>query len=147
MNESGSMARLAVDSRRAYPRERFSREVTLTPSEVAAFATAAGDDNALHHNALFAAATRYRRPIASGPHTLSLLIALTAAHFGKKGAMIGLEFSARFHRPVYADETIRLEWMVVKVTANVKLGGDVVDLRGRVKGQDGNTAIGAKVCL
>jgi len=58
--------------------------------------------------------------------------------------MVGLEFWVRFRRPVYADETIRLEWLVVKVTPNAKLGGDVVELRGRVRNQQGETAIGAK---
>jgi acyl dehydratase len=45
---------------------------------------------------------------------------------------------------VYADETIRLEWLVVKVTANEKLKGDIVELRGRIKAQDGQTALGAR---
>jgi acyl dehydratase len=50
----------------------------------------------------------------------------------------------RFRRPIYADETIRLEWMVIKVSPNEKLNGDIVELRGRIKGQDGKTALGAK---
>jgi 3-hydroxybutyryl-CoA dehydratase len=50
----------------------------------------------------------------------------------------------RFKRPIYADETIRLEWLVVKVTPNEKLKGDIVELRGRIQGQDGRTALGAK---
>lgn len=129
---------------KARPRERFSSEVTLSPTTVAAFAKAAGDDNPLHHDAEFAAKTRFGRPTASGPHTTALLLALTASHFSKKGAMLGLEFWVRFRRPIYADETIRLEWMVVKVTPNAKLKGDVVELRGRIKGQDGETALGAK---
>ena len=58
--------------------------------------------------------------------------------------MVGLEFWIRFRRPIYADETIRLEWLVVKVTPNDKLSGDVVELRGRIQGQDGQTALGAK---
>jgi acyl dehydratase len=62
----------------------------------------------------------------------------------KKGAMVGLEFWVRFRRPIYADETIRLEWLVVKVTPNEKLRGEIVELRGRIKGQDGRTALGAK---
>jgi hypothetical protein len=32
----------------------------------------------------------------------------------------------------------------VKVTPNQKLRGEVVELRGRIKGQDGKTAVGAK---
>ncbi len=129
---------------RVYPRERFSSEVTLTPSTVGAYANAAGDDNPVHHDAEFAASTRYGRLIASGTHTTALLLGLTASHFSKKGAMVGLEFWVRFRRPIYADETILLEWLVVKVTPNDKLNGDVVELRGRIKAQDGQTALGAK---
>ena len=58
--------------------------------------------------------------------------------------MVGLEFWVKFRRPVYADETVTLEWLVIRVAADERLGGDVVDLRGRIKGQDGRTALGAK---
>ena len=126
------------------PRQRFSSQVTLTPETVMAFARAAGDDNPVHHDAVFAATTRYRRPIASGTHTTALLLGLTAAHFSKGASMVGLEFWVRFRRPVFADETIRLEWLVIKVTPHARLGGDVVELRGRVQGADGQTAVGAK---
>ncbi len=129
---------------RAYPRERFSSEITLSPAIVADFAKAAGDSNPLHHDPEFAANTRFGKPTASGPHTTALLLSLTASHFSKKGAMLGLEFWVRFRRPIYADETIVLEWMVVKVTPNEKLRGEIVELRGRIKGQDGRTSLGAK---
>jgi len=129
---------------RAYARERFSSEIALTPQSVAAYARAAGDDNPVHHDAGFVATTRFGRLIASGTHTTALLLGLTASHFSKKGAMLGLDFWVQFRRPVYADETIRLEWLVVRVTPNEKLKGEVVELRGRIKGQDGRTALGAK---
>src|SRR3954453_7518207 len=127
----------------AYPHERYAVEVTLTPAMVAAYA-AAGDTNPVHHDPAFAATTRYRRPIASGTHTTALLLGLTASHYSRHAAMIGLEFWVRFRRPIYADETIRLEWLVVKVTPNLKLNGDVVELRGRIRNQNGETALGAK---
>ena len=129
---------------RAYPRERFSREVTLDPEMVGAYARAVGDDNPVHHDHEFASATRYGRVIASGTHTTALLLGLTASHFSKKGAMVGLEFWVRFRRPIYADESITLEWMVVKVTPNERLQGEIVELRGRIKARDGQTAMGAK---
>jgi acyl dehydratase len=129
---------------RTQPRERFSAEVKLSPESVIQFATAAGDNNPIHHDPEFAATTRFGRPTASGPHTTALLLALTAAHFSKTGAMLGLEFWVRFRRPIYADETIRLEWMVVRVTPNEKLRGEIVELRGRIQGQDGKTSLGAK---
>lgn len=127
-----------------FPRERFSSEVTLSPAMVAAYAQAAGDTNPVHHDAVFASGTRYGRLIASGTQTTALLLGLTASHYSKTGAMVGLEFWVRFKRPVYADETILLEWLVVRVTPNEKLEGHVVELRGRIKGQNGETALGAK---
>jgi acyl dehydratase len=129
---------------KAYPRERFSLDVALTPAIVGAYAHAAGDDNPIHHDPQFALSTRYGRVIASGTHTTALLLGLTASHFSKVGAMIGLEFWVRFRRPIYADETIRIEWLVIKVTPNEKLNGEIVELRGHIKAQDGQTALGAR---
>jgi acyl dehydratase len=129
---------------RAYPKERFSSQVTLSPTTVSEFANAVGDNNPIHHDIEFASTTRFGRPTASGPHTTALLLALTASHFSEQGAMLGLEFWVKFIRPIYADETIRLEWMVVKVTPNEKLKGEIVELRGRIRGQDGKTSLGAK---
>jgi acyl dehydratase len=129
---------------KAYPHERFSSEVQLTPTMVATYAQAAGDTNPVHYDPVFAASTRYGRLIASGTHTTALLLGLTAAHFSRQGAMVGLEFWVRFRRPIDAEETIRLEWLVIKVTPNAKLRGDIVELRGRITGQDGQTSLGAK---
>src|SRR5262245_39857734 len=101
----------------AYPHERFAVEVTLTPAMVAAYA-AAGDTNPVHHAPTFAATTRDRRLIASGTHTTALLRGLTDSHSSQHGALVGLACWVRFRRPIYADETIRLEWLGVRVTPN-----------------------------
>jgi len=69
---------------------------------------------------------------------------LTATHFSQDTAMVGLEFWFRFRRPIFADETIRLEWLVIAVSPHARLGGDIVDLRGRIRNQVGETALGAK---
>ena len=129
---------------RAWPRERFSSEVTLTPALVGEYAHAVGDTNPVHHDPEFAASSRYGRLIASGTHTTALLLGLTASHFSQRGSMVGLEFWVRFRRPIFADETVRLEWLVVKVTPSEKLKGEIVELRGRITGGDGRTALGAK---
>jgi acyl dehydratase len=129
---------------RAFPHERFSTDVTLSPERVADYANAVGDTNPVHHDPEFAARTRFGRPIASGTHTTALLLALTASHYSKQGAMLGLEFWVRFRKAIFADETIRLEWLAVKVTPNAKLGGDIVELRGRIRNEKGETALGAK---
>jgi len=41
---------------RAYPHERFSAEVTLSPAAVRAYADTVGDSNPVHHDEDFAAA-------------------------------------------------------------------------------------------
>jgi acyl dehydratase len=129
---------------KTYPHERFAATVALTPASASAFAHAAGDENPLHHDAAYAARTRYRRPLASGTQTTAQLMALTATHFSHRGDMVGLEFWFRFRRPVFADETISLEWLVVSVKENARLNGDIIDLRGRVRNATGETAVGAK---
>src|SRR5262245_10855608 len=116
------------------PHERFGSEVRLNPHSVAEFARAAGDTNPIHFNADLASNTRYRRVIASGTHTTALLLGLTADYFSRSGSMVGLEYWVRFRRPVFADETITLEWLIIKVTPNARLGGRIVDLRGRIRG-------------
>ena len=126
------------------PRDRFTAEVQLTPATVSAFAHHVGDLNPVHHDPDYAATTRYQRLIASGAHTTGLLMGLTARHFSQEAAMVGLEFWFRFRRPLFADETIRLEWLVIAVRPNTRLGGNIVDLRGRIRNQVGETAIGAK---
>jgi 3-hydroxybutyryl-CoA dehydratase len=70
-------------------------------------------------------------------------MALTASHFSKRGAMLGLEFWFRFRQPIYADETITLEWLVVAVSQNRRLDGETIDFRGRIRKQSGETAVGA----
>ena len=126
------------------PHDRFSMACQLTPELVSQQAFAVGDSNPVHHNPVYAEGTRFKRVIASGTHTTALILALTTSHFSNAAAMVGLEFWVGFRRPIYADELIKLEWLVIKVTPNAKLGGDVVELRGRILGQDGKTSLGAK---
>ena len=128
----------------AQPHERFSAVVSLDPNATRAFAHAVGDTNPVHHDADLAAKSRFGRLLASGPQTTAHLLALTASHFSKRGAMLGLEFWVRFRKPVFADETITLEWLVVSVKHNARLNGDIVDLRGRIRKENGETAVGAK---
>jgi acyl dehydratase len=125
------------------PHDRFTSTVALTPASVSHYAATVGDDNPVHHDAAFAAASRYGRLIASGTHTTALILALTASHFSKFAAMVGLEFGVKFIRPIYADETIHLEWLVIRVRPNLKLRGDIVELRGRIRNQQMRTALAA----
>ena len=97
------------------PHDRFSTAYSLTPKMVADYALSVGDKNPVHHDPDFAAKTRYGQLIASGTHTTALILGLSASHFSKNTSMVGLDYWVGFRRPIYANETIKLEWLVVRV--------------------------------
>lgn len=108
------------------------------------FAKASGDLNPLHHDEVFAQQSPYKGLITSGAQTTSLLLGTTATKFSEYGPMVGLEFSFRFRKAIHASEKIKIEMLVVNVTENLKLGGRLIDLRGRILKENGQTALGAK---
>ncbi len=122
--------------------ETFSETLTMTPDEAKAFSRAARDFNPLHLDETAAANSRYKKLIVSGTQMAAHLMALAATHFTVRGEAVGLDFSLRFHRPVYADETITLTWDVTEVNPTAA-GRDVVDMKGRVTNQKGELAVAA----
>lgn len=122
--------------------ETFSETLTMTPDEAKAFSRAARDFNPLHLDEQMAANSRYGKLIVSGTQMAAHLMALTATHFTKRGEAVGLDFSLRFHKPIYADETIMLTWEVVEVKP-ASAGRDVVDMKGRVTNEKGELAVAA----
>src|SRR5690606_1305058 len=110
--------------------EIFSETLTMTPGEAKAFSRAARDFNPLHLDELAAANSRYKKLSVSGTQMAAHLMALTATHFTARGEAVGLDFALRFHRPVYADETVTLTWEVTDVKPTAA-GRDVVNLKGR----------------
>lgn len=124
--------------------ETFSQMRTLTKKEIAAFATASGDTNPLHHDAAFAEKSVFGRIIASGTHTTALLLGLVAAHFAARGTVVGLEFSVRFARPVYADEAVTVLWTVACVVPAKRGQGDVLELEGSLRDSQDRVCVWAK---
>ena len=113
--------------------ERFSRTVLLTPEAIHEFALAAGDLNPLHHDKMFAEASRFGGIIASGTHYVALIMGLVATHFTARGeAAAGLEFSFQLKKPVRAGDTITLTWEVVEITPKASLKGDILTLKGHI---------------
>ena len=122
---------------------RFSRQHSFTIDEVIAFALAAGDDNPLHHDTDFAAGTRCGRLIVSGTHTTALLLGLTASHFSKRGPVLGVGFSVSFLRPVSAEQTVALEWIVDAIRLRPNSKGRFVDLKGSLTDSSGQVCVSA----
>jgi acyl dehydratase len=127
---------------RARVGETFSETLTMTPGEAKAFSRAARDFNPLHLDEDAAANSRYKKLIVSGTQMAAHLMALPATYFTARSEAVGLDFSIRFHKAVYADETITLTWEVVDVNATAA-GRDVVDMKGRVTNEKGELAVAA----
>jgi 3-hydroxybutyryl-CoA dehydratase len=126
------------------PDERFTKTVHLNFADVRAFARMAGDDNPLHHDADYAAQTRFKRPLACGGQLVAQMMGFLASHNAARGNVIGHDVQFRLHQPVFAEETIELAWQVEEVTAAPHLKGEVVMLRGQIRNEAGKVAISAK---
>lgn len=132
---------------RATVGERFTDTVHLTAESIRDFADSVGDSNPLHHDEAHAARSRFGGLIASGTHSASLLMALTASHFSRHAQPLGLEFKLHFHRAVRAGDTLELAWTVSRVQWKASLGGDLVWLEGEARNQQGEVALAATATL
>jgi acyl dehydratase len=126
------------------PDERFAKTIRLTLAEASAFAKLAGDDNPLHHDADYAARTRFKRPLVCGGQMAAQMMGFLASHYSQRGNVVGHDIKFRLHQPVFADETIELAWQVEEITPAPHLKGDVVVLRGQIRNGAGKVAISAK---
>jgi len=121
--------------------ERITDEARFSKEEIIEFANLAGDLNPLHHDEEFAKATRFGGIIACGPQTASRFLGMTATHFSKRGASLGLEFTLRFAGPVRPEERLEMVWDVVEVSPKPKLNGEIVKIDGRVTNPAGDVVL------
>lgn len=91
-----------------------SRTRTITAQEVALFAQATGDENPLHLDAAYAAATPFGRPIAHGILVAGLISAVLANDLPGPGALYASQ-TLRFPAPVFVGETVTATVEVIKV--------------------------------
>lgn len=121
--------------------ESFTHTVALDAAAIRAFAAASGDFNPLHHDAAAAARSRFGALIASGPHTASLLLGLSATVFAQRGAPLGLDYTIKFRKAVRAGDTLTLRWTVAAVHWKESLHGELVTLDGEIRNQHGEPVL------
>lgn len=121
------------------PNERFGRRVTLDEAGIRAFSTLAGDLNPLHHDAAVAHAAGYPAISASGTHTASLFMGLTATHFSQPAAdgrareVLGMGFELNLRAPVFAGDELEITWVVTATHWKPRLNGWITELDGEVR--------------
>jgi acyl dehydratase len=117
--------------------------VSFDAESIPRVAAEIGDDNPLHHDAAWAATTRFGGLIASGGHTIAAMLAPTATFVNERSNSLGLEFWFRLRRAVRAGSTMTLEWRIVAIAAKPRLKGHVLDMAGTLREADGALAIEA----
>jgi len=102
--------------------EVFEKTVTFDEEGARAFAMLVGDLNPIHHDAEFAAGSRFGGLIISGTQSVALLMAMTATFLSARGAALGLDYQFRFRKGVRMGETCHLAWGVTDVVPKTGLG-------------------------
>jgi 3-hydroxybutyryl-CoA dehydratase len=97
--------------------EKAAYTRTITRKDIATYARLSGDTNPLHLNEEYAKTTRFRKTIAHGMLTASLISAALGTRLPGPGA-IYLEQTIRFLKPVYAGDTIRTVIEIVSYEEN-----------------------------
>lgn len=118
---------------------------TITGGEVALFAALSGDLNPLHVDEAFAAKTRFGGRIASGQHTIAVMIGTLGTHF--QGRAVGLNMSFRLIKGVRVGETLAIRWSVEDRTEKSSLDGVVVTLTGQASNRHGEAVASGEVQL
>lgn len=103
---------------------------TFTDDNIRAYAAMAADTNPLHHDAAFAARSRFGTLIACAAHSTGVFTSLTAAAFSNAGQSVGLEFTHTLRRAVRTGTQARMTWRVVSLTPSDKLAGDIFEVEG-----------------
>ncbi len=133
--------------RNAHIGERFGRQVTIDAASIRSFAASVEDYNPLHHDEVVAARSRFGALTASGTHTASLLMALTATHYSEHAQPLGLDFSLKFRKAVKAGDALALQWTVTRIEWKSSLNGELVSLEGEARNQHGEVALSATALL
>ena len=109
-----------------------SRTKTITDADVRAFAQASGDTNSIHLDEAYAAQTPFKRRIAHGMLTASIISAVLGNDFPGMGT-IYLSQDVKFKAPVFIDDTVTATVELVKYRADKR----IATFRTTVTNQDG----------
>ena len=125
--------------------ESFGKTLTFTAESIRQFATMCGDTNPLHHDEVYARASRYGGLIASGAHYSALMMGTVADYLTSKGKSVGLEFTFKFKKAVHAGAMLDLTWTIVGIEPKLSLKGHILTLEGALVNGDGTLFV-ASTC-
>ncbi len=115
---------------------RMAQDLLLDAEAIRAGARLVGDRNPLHHDEVFAAASRFGELIASGAHTAALLAGIVSNGFAAAAddgrPVVGVDYTVQFRGPVRVGRPMRMEWVVTSHEARrsgviARMAGSIVD--------------------
>ncbi len=112
---------------------------TFTQEMFDDFARLSGDDNPIHIDPVFAAGTRFGRPVAHGMFLYSVVCGVLNHHF--PGAT-QLSQTMMFPNPTYADEPVTIELIPGELQAD-----DQLIIQVRLSRADGQTTLEGETVL
>ncbi|SKA90366.1 Acyl dehydratase [Thiothrix eikelboomii] len=117
----------------------FESSVAVSKEDISKFATLLQDENPLHHDEAYAAASRFGGIIASGPHIMSLFTSMVASHFSKLCPMVGTHFEFDFLLPIMSEDNLTMRWTILTLDPFSKPNKIPVRLNGLVESSRGIT--------
>jgi acyl dehydratase len=126
--------------------ETLTKTVHISRQEIVAFAQMSHDENPLHSDSPAAQRGRFGEIIASGQHTVAILMGMLATYFsrqddGVRREMLCLNMNFSFKGPVFAERDVTLQWKVSNVEWNGKLRGLLAHLDGSATTAEGKLAV------
>ncbi len=118
-----------------YVGHTFERRVRWTHDDIVRFARDVGDSNPLHHDATYAAGTRFGGLIASGAHTVAVMMAVCGSQASHQKPGVGLEFNFRLIGAAKPGEEIVFRWEVVAIEEADGPGDETLRRRGDRRGR------------
>ena len=116
--------------------ETFGQSLTIDASHISRACGMFGDFNPLHSDAEFCANSRFGRPILHGPMTGAFMSASIGMYFYGT-AVAYLEHNCRFVAPVFAGDTLSVQWTITQTLDKPRSNGGIAVLRGECSNQRG----------
>ena len=114
-----------------------SFEKTVSDEDIVAFARVTGDEQPLHLDDAYAAATRFKKRIAHGMLSAGLISAALGTKLAPQATVVYLSQSLRFMRPVYPGDTIEAKLEVTSIDPEKRF----VTCTTECVNQDGKTVL------
>ena len=116
--------------------ETFGQTLTIDASHISRACGMFGDFNPLHSDAEFCANSRFGRPILHGPMTSAFMSASIGMYFYGT-AVAYLQHNCRFVAPVFAGDTLSVQWTITQTLDKPRSNGGIAVLRGECSNQRG----------